>query len=66
MLTEDVEIICMAILNRLKIELALSEQWNIGARLNDISMQCDAIADFLAEHLVGQKAVEFAIRFSYF
>ncbi|CAG9531538.1 unnamed protein product [Cercopithifilaria johnstoni] len=61
LLVQDTEVICMAILNRLKIELALSEQWNIGAKLDATSTQCDAMADFLAEHLVGQKAVEFAI-----
>uniref|UniRef100_A0A0R3RRK8 Putative neurobeachin homolog n=1 Tax=Elaeophora elaphi TaxID=1147741 RepID=A0A0R3RRK8_9BILA len=61
LLTQDVEIICVAILNRLKTELALSKQWDIGTRLDDISIQCNAMADFLAEHLIGQKAVEFAI-----
>ncbi|VBB25785.1 unnamed protein product [Acanthocheilonema viteae] len=61
LLVQDMEIICVAILNRLKIELALSEQWNIGTSLDGISVQCDAMADFLAEHLVGQKAIEFAI-----
>ncbi|VDK72163.1 unnamed protein product [Litomosoides sigmodontis] len=61
LLMGDVEIICTAILNRLKVELALSEQWNTGAKLDDIPVQCDVIADFLAEHLIGQKAIEFAI-----
>lgn len=63
---QDKEIICMAILSRFKNESSLSKQWNIGDRLDGISMQCDAMADFLAEHLTGQKAVEFAIRYSYF
>ncbi|VDK63343.1 unnamed protein product [Onchocerca ochengi] len=61
LLVNDIEIICMAILNRFKNESSLSEQWNSSTRLDDISMLCDAMADFLSEHLTGQKAVEFAI-----
>ncbi|VDM10751.1 unnamed protein product [Wuchereria bancrofti] len=61
MLVQDVEIICLAILNRFKNESSLSEKWNISAKLNDISIHCDAMADFLAEYLIGQKAIEFAI-----
>lgn len=60
---QDIEIICVTILNRLKVEPPFSKQWNIGARLDNILMQSDAMADFLAENLIGQKAVEFAIRF---
>ncbi|VDP23470.1 unnamed protein product [Onchocerca flexuosa] len=51
----------MAVLNRFKNESSLSGQRKSSIRLDDISILCDAMADFLSEHLTGQKAVEFAI-----
>lgn len=61
---QDIETICVAVLNRLKNESSMSEQQNVGTRLDTIPIQCEMLADFLAEHLTGQKAVDFAIRFS--
>ncbi|EJD76568.1 beige/BEACH domain-containing protein [Loa loa] len=61
LLAQDVEIICVAILSRFKNESSLFEQWDVDTRLDGISMQYDVMIDFLAEHLTGQKAVEFAI-----
>ncbi|KAM3728768.1 Lysosomal-trafficking regulator [Dirofilaria immitis] len=61
LVVQDIEIICLAILNRFQKDSSLSEQLNGSIRLDDISMLCDVMADFLSEHLIGQKAVEFAI-----